>query len=229
MGRVWRLFQAPCGTMQTSIHTHNLGANALQAESKALGAQISKLTTKVATVQAADTRREQERLQLQQEVESLQGLLKETRDKSRTLQHRTEAGRAEAEREAAALQEKVEGLKGQLQASTKEAAVFRAELVKVRPALWMWRHALFSAQDCGSVHGARFGLLGSRRMLGALRLSAHDAPTKLPPLPFLKFNSYYELGMRYMHAAGPNLRMDAHLSALVSGVTAEQSGPQFLH
>lgn len=122
--------------MQTSVHLQH-GVNALQAESKALGAQISKLTTQVATVQAADARREQERLQLQQEVDSLQGLLKETRDKSRTLKHSAAAGRADAEREAAALQEKVEGLKGQLNASAKEAATSRAELVKVRPALWV--------------------------------------------------------------------------------------------
>ena len=97
----------------------------LQANSEALTSEVTALNARVATVQAADRRREQERLQAAQEAESLEGLLQETRDKARA----TEASQAEARKaaEAAATSARAEL---ELAAAAAEAA--RSESAQVR-------------------------------------------------------------------------------------------------
>jgi chromosome segregation ATPase len=103
----------------------------MQAEVNSLQAQISKLSTKVETVMAAEEQRQCEVEVLEQEITCLKGLLEEARQQGLQAEQRVGVERDAAKADAAAADERISELQEKLAVAVERADAMRAALAQV--------------------------------------------------------------------------------------------------
>jgi chromosome segregation ATPase len=107
------------------------GQCCMQAEVNSLQAQISKLTTKVETVMAAEEQRQCEVEVLEQEITGLKGLLEEARQQGLQAEQRVGVERDAAKADAATAGERISELQEKLAVAVERADAMRAALAQV--------------------------------------------------------------------------------------------------
>ena len=104
----------------------------LQAEARALNAQISKLETRAATARDEQERREQDAQQLRQDLASAREALDGAREERRAAEARSSEARQAAAAEAAELRGQIDALQAKLAAVEGDVEAARAALAAVR-------------------------------------------------------------------------------------------------